>query len=342
MISDKIGELEQLRSRVKSIMSASDSSDFTELALDVFDYQYVHNPIYGQFVRQLNILPQQVKCLPEIPLLPITAFKFHDLKCGGWKPQTYFLSSGTTGQIRNKHLVFDEKFYHETCCACFETTLRIPIKQTCFLALLPSYLEQKHSSLVSMIDHFIHISKQSGSSFYLYDHDALYAQLLYNREHKIRTVLFGVSFALCDFVDHFTVDFPELIVIETGGMKGRGQELVREELHHRLKKGFNGLITSEYGMTELSSQAYMVLPFLFKAGPSMKVRVVERDDPFTPAQRDKSGLLGVIDLANLYTCSFILTEDIAVDRGQDLFEVLGRSDHSEWRGCNLMLTDIER
>ena len=340
MGGDKIGEIKHLLGRVRALKSVSNCNDFSALALDIFNFQYASNPTYSQFVRQLKIFPHQVKSLPEIPLLPISAFKFQDITCWKGNPQTYFLSSGTTGQIRSKHLVFDEKFYHENCRTCFETTLKIPIKETCFLALLPSYLEQKHSSLVSMVNHFINISKQPGSSFYLYEHEALYTQLLYNRVHKIRTVLFGVSFALFDFVEHFSVDFPELVVIETGGMKGRGEELVRDELHRRLRKGFNGVITSEYGMTELFSQAYMIQPFLFKAGPTMAARVVERDDPLASAQLGKSGLLGLIDLANLYTCSFILTEDIGVEHDRNLFEILGRSDHSEWRGCNLLLMDI--
>lgn len=340
MNDDKNGQIVRLKNRIGALDHTISIDDFSALALTVFSFQYQHNPLYQRFVDLLGYRPEQVQRIQDIPLLPISAFKHHLIQTGQWSPQTVFYSSGTTRQKRSTHLIADTNFYFQISRRCCESVLKINLEQTCFLGLLPSYLEQGHSSLVAMVDYFMRSSLRAGNAFYLSDFAGLHTQLMRNRDESIPTVLFGVSFALLEFIKTFKVDFEELLIIETGGMKGRGEELVREELHRRLSGGFNGKIISEYGMTELLSQAYMVEDYLFKPGPSMAVRIVDRDDPLSATRGGKSGLLGVIDLANVQTCSFILTDDLGVQQESGLFSVLGRADHSEWRGCNLMLADI--
>lgn len=334
----KIDYIKSLQRQILALDRIQSGAEFDQLAILIFQYQVEHNPIYKSFVHLLGIDPNQVQRLDEIPLLPISAFKYHNIQSGEWAPQATFLSSGTTAQKRSKHLMSDLEFYQKVSASCFESILGKSIRNTSFLALLPSYLEQGQSSLVAMVDAFMRRSKYS-SAFYLSDFPGLYQQLIHHRDEQIPTVLFGVSYALLDFVEDYKVDFPELVIIETGGMKGRGEELVREELHRRLRVGFNGILSSEYGMTEMMSQAYMV-DDLFQAGPSLRILVRDRDDPLSSARPGKSGLIGLIDLGNVQTCSFVLTEDLGLEHSPRGFEVLGRADYSEWRGCNLMLADI--
>ena len=325
---------------LKQRISEVQPNQFDSIALDLFQYQATHNLIYNHYLSLLGKQPEQINCLTEIPFFPIQLFKGQTIQTGSWSPETTFLSSGTTGQIPSKHHVRSLDWYHQVAIKGFQSVYQLP-DQYCILALLPSYLERKGSSLVEMVRYFIHQSNYGESGFFLHNWDQLKVILMRCRDQQIPTILWGVSFALLDFVDTHPINFPELIVMETGGMKGRRAEMTRATLHQYLKTGFNvPQIHSEYGMTELLSQAYAPADGIFQPAPTMKVLTADPTDPFTLKQAGSRGLLQIIDLANIDTCAFIATEDIGKIQENGHFEVLGRHDVSEVRGCNLMLEEF--
>lgn len=313
---------------------------FSELALAIFRYQAQHNPVYARYLQLLNRRPESVQRLEDLPFLPISSFKNHVLITGNWQPVERFSSSGTTGPSTSNHPVRDLDFYCQNARKGFAQAYG-PVEDYCILALLPAYLERKGSSLVAMAQDFIQCSKYPQSGFFLYDQEALQKVLSQNEQAEIPTILLGVSFALLDFAERHPMPLKHTIVMETGGMKGRHKELTREELHGALKEAFQlPFIHSEYGMTELFSQAYSQGGGWFQPSPTMQVQVAEISDPFHILPHKRTGTLQIIDLANLDTLSFIATEDLGQRLPDGRFSVLGRLDYSDIRGCNLMVSEV--
>ena len=305
------------------------SINFNVEALKIFNYQYNNNKVYNKYCDFLKIT--NVSKVEEIPFLPIQFFKSHKVICGTNYTHV-FKSSGTKG-IRSKHYISDINLYVKSFVETFKIQYR-EIKGTIFLGLLPSYLEQGNSSLVFMVNHLINSSEQKESGFYLNDYKKLFDLINNIKDKKI--ILFGVSYALLDFVEKYPVKSKNLIIIETGGMKGRKKEITKEELYIKLEKGFHtGLIHSEYGMTELLSQAYSKKNGVFKTTNWLKVFNRNINNPFDVKSKGK-GLLNFIDLANINSCSFIATDDIGEVFSNDSFKVLGRLNESDIRGCSLM------
>ena len=320
-------------------LQANDPNDFEALALEVFAYQKENNPIYRKFLALLGKQTKPVQTLRDIPFLPIELFKSQTIKTGKWKEEAVFTSSGTTGSTPSRHFIRSLDFYLKQTKRCFEYFYG-PIEDLAVLALLPSYLERPGSSLVYMARHFIGLSKHQESGFYLYDYAGLRQTLQDLQKKQTRVLLLGVTFALLEFAERQSLPLQEeqFILMETGGMKGRGPEFTRSEVHDKLQKAF-GLrqIHSEYGMTELLSQAYSQGQGLFRPGPGMHIRIRDLRDPFAERQTGHSGGINIIDLANIDSCSFIATQDIGRMQADGTFEVLGRSDNSEMRGCNLLV-----
>lgn len=314
-----------------------EKSHFEKLALKIFQFQASHNPIYRKYLNLISKNYTQISSLKEIPFLPIEFFKRHRVHTENWHSEKRFLSSGTTGSIRSVHEVQDLSFYHDISSAIFAKTYS-EIKKTAFLALLPSYLEQGNSSLVEMLKHFISKSNFNESGFYLDDHKKLISTVESLKKRGITTVLFGVTYALLDLIENCKVDFSGINVIETGGMKGRRTELSKDEVLRILSKGMNiDHINSEYGMTELLSQAYSKKKGVFSQSLSMKVLVRDINDPFSYVSNGKTGGINIIDLANIHSCCFIETKDIGVKFDNEDFKILGRLDNSDIRGCNLLV-----
>ncbi len=314
-----------------------DEQQFADTALEVFRHQAQNCAIYREFITNLCIDPLSVTSIKDIPFLPISFFKSHDVVTNTDTVQATFTSSGTTGMINSKHPVTDVSWYEESFRRAFELFYG-NIKSYCILALLPSYLEREGSSLIYMAEDMVRQSKNPDSGFYLYNHEELLQQLKKLRKAGTPTMLIGVTFALLDFVEHYQLDFPELIVMETGGMKGRRKEIIRQELHQTLCKGFGvKSIHSEYGMTELLSQAYSKGDGIFNYPPWMKIITRDTNDPMTELGINQTGGINVIDLANINSCSFIATQDLGRIYGNGSFEVLGRFDNSDIRGCNLLI-----
>lgn len=321
----------------QEIFHINNHSDFKDVALRVFREQANTCDVYRDYIQLLGIRPEEVHSLEEIPYLPIEFFKTHHVKCGSFDPQVVFTSSGTTGQQSSQHFVKSIDVYVESFVRGFELFYG-PMSRFAVLGLLPAYLERSGSSLVYMVDHMIKTSEHSESGFYLNDHAALHHMLTDLKQQQVPTLLIGVTFGLLDFSATYSIDFPELIVMETGGMKGRRKEMIREEVHSLLKSAFGvPFVHSEYGMTELLSQAYSTGEGLFKCPPWMTVLRREVTDPFSIHQTPGSGALNVIDLANLDSCCFIATQDLVRLHEHGRFEVMGRYDHAEVRGCNLMV-----
>jgi phenylacetate-coenzyme A ligase PaaK-like adenylate-forming protein len=326
-------ERKKILERIKNLKN----EDFDEVALAVFHFQYEYNAIYRKFIEFLKINPKEIFSLDKIPFLPVQFFKKYDIKTGDFQEETIFTSSGTTGQISSKHFVKSVDDYLENTLVGFEKFYG-SVENYCVLALLPSYLEREGSSLVVMAQEFIERSKYSQSGFYLYENEKLIAQLIDNQKNNIPTLLLGVTFALLDLADASEVDLSNVILMETGGMKGRRKEITREELHFYLKKKFNiQSVHSEYGMTELLSQGYSKGDGIFECCDTLKVITKEINDPFTNQYFGKNGVINLIDLANLDSCAFIATEDVGVLYENQSFEIKGRLDMSEMRGCNLMV-----
>jgi Acyl-protein synthetase, LuxE len=311
---------------------------FEQLALAVFAFQYKHNAFYRRYCSLIGKEFSAIEKLTDIPFLPIQFFKNHTIQTGDWQAETVFSSSGTTGAITSQHFTRDVDFYKQTARQGFEQFYG-KIDNYCILGLLPAYLERSGSSLVAMVDDFIQLSKYPKSGFFLNNHVELADILRGCQQANIPTLLIGVSFGLLDFVESFTLNFPELIVMETGGMKGRRREMIRSELHEQIGKGFGvAKIHSEYGMTELFSQGYSKGDGIFNTTSTLRVLSREINDPLSnQAKNGKLGLLNVIDLGNLDTCSFIATDDLGRVFSDGSFEVLGRLDNSDIRGCNLLV-----
>ena len=315
-------------------LNISSQLDFKNKAITLFHEQFNKNFIYNQYCKLLKIKPNQVNELKHIPFIPIQFFKTHKIVCNNDKITHLFKSSGTGGS-KSINYVSDINLYVKSFSKCFENFYG-PIKDYVFLGLLPSYLEQKNSSLVYMINYFIKESKYNESEFYLNDYKKLNKVLIKLRKENKRIILFGVSYALLDFIEKYPINIRNLIVIETGGMKGRRIELTREELHSRLSKGFNvENIHSEYGMTELFSQAYSKQKGIFKNPPWMKTLIRDINNPFSVSNTGR-GAINVIDLANINTCAFIASDDIGEIFDDFSFKINGRLSESEIRGCNLM------
>lgn len=310
---------------------------FDAACMSLFRHQAHHSAIYAQYLSLLGIQPEAITHIDDIPFLPIEFFKSHRIISSDQQAQIVFSSSGTTGSVQSKHYVADVTVYEHSFRKGFEQFYGAP-KDIAILALLPSYSEREGSSLIYMVDDLIHQSEHPSSGYFLYNHDELRDTLRKLKSDGIKTMLIGVTYALLDFVEKHQVDFPELIVMETGGMKGRRSELIREEVHDQLCKGFHvPHIHSEYGMTELLSQAYSTADGLFHCPPWMKISIRDTNDPFTILPQGRTGAVNIIDLANIYSCAFIATQDLGKIHPNGSFEVLGRFDQSDIRGCNLLL-----
>jgi hypothetical protein len=309
--------------------------DFTSLALDIFRFQYRHNPVYRSFADMVSTDVNSIKLVEQIPFLPISFFKTQEVVCGRFEPEAVFESSGTTQTINSRHYIKDLSLYQKSFLQGFELFYG-PVKDWCILALLPSYLERKNSSLVMMADVLIKLSANKHSGFYLYNHEELFRLLEKLEKAGQKTLLLGVSFALLDFAEKYTLPLNHTIVMETGGMKGRREELTREQVHFIIKKSFGvANVHSEYGMTELLSQAYSKADGVFNCPPWMKIVLRDEDDPFA-ISGSGTGVINIIDLANIYSCSFIASDDAGRLHADGSFEVLGRLDHSDIRGCSLL------
>jgi hypothetical protein len=325
---------------------------FEKLALEVFYFQYQHNPIYRAYTDMLKIKTSEVRDLAQVPFLPISFFKTHAVKTTEFAPQVIFESSGTTQSVKSRHFIKDIELYKQSFTKGFESVYG-SINEWCIIGLLPSYLERENSSLVFMVNELIRQTHHSKSGFYLHEYEKLHDTLIELEESKQKTILIGVSFALLDFAEQYPLPLKTTIILETGGMKGRKREIVRQELHGILKEKFTvNVIHSEYGMTELLSQAYSTGE-AFICPPWMKVLIRDGEDPLQvigeealvnskalsvndKRLRSARGALNIIDLANIYSCSFIASEDAGIIFVDGSFEVLGRIDNSDIRGCSLM------
>lgn len=322
---------------IQDIIGIQNEAQFKKCALEVFNYQFENNPVYRSFCDLLYIHPSGVTTIEKIPFLPIEFFKTHAVHTQKTDPTLYFTSSGTTQTAVSKHYVVDIEEYIQSFTKGFHLAYG-DITEYAILALLPNYLEREGSSLVYMVDHLMKASNNEHSGFYLRDHFALSEKIDLLEHQGQKTLLIGVSFALLDLLDSYSFNLKHTIVMETGGMKGRRKELIREELHTILKEGFGvSTIHSEYGMTELFSQAYSKGTSIFTTPPWMKVMARDPEDPFTLLPANKTGGLSIIDLANLHSCSFIATKDLGKVATDGSFTVAGRFDNSDIRGCNLMV-----
>jgi len=323
------------------------TNNFQDHALEVFQFQYQHNPVYKTYVDMVKFNPGKINDLSRIPFLPIQFFKTHRIKTTDFKTPYEFESSGTTQTTNSHHLVKDIDLYRQSFTKTFEIFYG-PNENWCILGLLPSYLERNNSSLVFMVDELIRKSGHEQSDFYLYEYDKLLETLKTLEEKKQKTLLIGVTFALLDFAGQHSFPLKHTTIMETGGMKGRREELVRDEVHELLKRKFQvDVVHSEYGMTELLSQAYSKGNGVFYCPPWMKVLVRDEEDPLavlssefrvqaSDSRLTTRGVINIIDLANIYSCAFIATDDAGKLHTDGSFEVIGRIDNSDIRGCSLM------
>lgn len=318
--------------------------DFEPLALEIFRFQYGNNPVYHEYVNALHINAQSVKSVVQIPFLPIRFFKSHTVQTTVFDPAVIFESSGTTGTINSRHRVKNINIYKDSFVNAFQFFYG-PISGWCIIGLLPSYLERGNSSLVYMVNDLIKMSGHAESGFYLHEYDKLYSLLMSLEKKKQKTLLIGVTFALLDLAEKYSLPLAHTIIMETGGMKGRRKEMIRREAHDILQQSFHvPAVHSEYGMTELLSQAYSKGNGIFHCPPWMKILVRDDEDPLSvrmPSANRRmafvTGAINVIDLANIYSCSFIATDDAGKLYHDGSFEVLGRMDNSDLRGCSLMV-----
>ena len=314
-------------------------SGFRQLALDIFRFQYEANSVYNSYVNALGKRPSDVDEIEKIPFLPISFFKTDEIKTGKFNTEVVFKSSGTTQTVNSQHHVKDISVYTQSFTTAFKKIYG-DLQEWCVLGLLPSYLEKGNSSLVYMVDDLIKQSRHPQSGFYLYDLEKLKEALFSLERANQKTLLIGVTYALLDFAEKFPIPLANTIIMETGGMKGRREELTRMEVHDQLKKAFGKTeIHSEYGMTELLSQAYAKKEGRFQCPPWMKVLIRDDEDPLSVHHSDSgvvSGAINIIDLANVYSCSFIATDDVGKLYPDKSFDVLGRMDGSDLRGCSLL------
>jgi len=324
--------------RTETIFEIRTNADFEKAAIEMFNFQYLHNIIYQRFCNLLGVPKSSVKTIKDIPYLPIEFFRTEKVVSSQNPTETVFTSSGTTGSTPSAHYVTDLSLYEKS----FTNTIHQfygSITEYTIIALLPSYLERQGSSLIHMVDYLIKKSTSHDSGFYLDQTNDLIEILQKLTSENKKIMLIGVSFALLDIVENHQLQLgPNTIVIETGGMKGRRKEIIREELHQKLKQGLGvSQIHSEYGMTELLSQAYALADGLFRCPPWMKVTARNTEESLALIEHGKTGGINIIDLANLNSCSFIATQDLGKTYKDGSFEVLGRFDNSDVRGCNLML-----
>ena len=309
--------------------------DFISFSEDLFQYQVEQNRVYYHFAYKTHNINPDFSEPNLFPFLPISFFKTHEVYCGVDTPSFYFESSGTGNQSVSKHFFRDLAIYKASFTHQFHLQYGSPT-EWCIMGLLPSYLERSHSSLVYMVKELMNLSTNPSNGFYLHNHEELYQHLRTLQSGGQKTILFGTTFALLDFSEKYNLPLSNTIIIETGGMKGRREELLREEVHDQLKKAFpQASIHSEYGMTELCSQAYAKENGRFICPPWMKVLVRDEDDPFRITYTGK-GALNIIDLANVYSCAFIATDDVGEVFEDGSFSVLGRMDNSDIRGCSLL------
>jgi hypothetical protein len=338
------------------IFSVSDDN-FPQLALEIFRFQYATNPVYYSYINALGIKPAGIDALENIPFLPVSFFKTDEIKSGKFNAETIFESSGTAKTINSRHYVKDILLYVESFTRGFQNVYG-KINEWCILGLLPSYLERGNSSLVFMVENLVEKTGHPQSGFYLNDLEKLKETLSVLEKAEQKTLLIGVTYALLDFAERFPKQLHHTTIMETGGMKGRREELTRMEVHEQLKKAFGKKeIHSEYGMTEMLSQAYAVKEGRFQCPPWMRVMVRDEEDPLTVVSRKSivdsqksiagshkltthhsplTGAINIIDLANVYSCSFMATDDVGKLYPDNRFEVLGRMDGSDLRGCSLL------
>lgn len=317
----------------KDQLFSTTPQNFETKALEVFNYQWAHNTVYRLYCDHLHIDPKKIDNVGKIPFLPIEFFKTHTIKTGKFESKKVFLSSGTTGQVRSKHHLRDIPFYHAVARRTFEERYG-KLNDWEIFALLPSYLEQENSSLISMVDYFI-ASSQPTSRFVLNDFE-IFEKSLCEKPLANRLII-GVSYALLDFGSQLKNTYPPALIMETGGMKGRRKEIVRSELHEKLKSYFAvDKIHSEYGMTELLSQAYGSKG-RFTTPPWCRILIRDIHDPFSFLAPGKTGGINIIDLANVDSCAFIETKDLGIISENADFEILGRFDNTDLRGCNLLV-----
>jgi phenylacetate-coenzyme A ligase PaaK-like adenylate-forming protein len=328
----------------QDIFTIANQKQFEKIALKVFRFQYENNLVYRDFCNFLKVEKSSVKSLQQIPFLPIQFFKSHEVISSTNPVQETFTSSGTTGMITSKHLVTDVTLYEQSYRNAFSEFYG-NIEDYVVLALLPSYLERKGSSLIYMVNDLIQLSNNTNSGFYLHNYDELTSKLIELDSEGQNVLLIGVTYALLDLIEQQNFQLQNTIVIETGGMKGKRKEIIREELHEILCKGFGvSNIHSEYGMTELLSQAYSLGNGIFECPNWMQILIRDTEDALSYVSTGKTGGINVIDLANINSCSFIATQDLGkkypnnhASRQTGSFEVLGRFDNSDIRGCNLMV-----
>lgn len=329
--------------KLKNIFNIQTEEDFLNAALATFRYQYENVEIYRKFVDFLKVNPDEVSRLDKIPFLPIEMFKNHQILDKNVTADLFFQSSGTTQMNLSKHFIADPELYEDSIYKSFEQFIGRP-EDFVFLGLLPSYLERQNSSLIHMVDYLMKKSDKPENGYFLYNHADLFGLLNQLKDRKV--ILFGVSFALLDFLDYCHSErgreplnsLENLVVIETGGMKGRKEEMTKDELLKILQDGFQtDKIYSEYSMTELLSQAYSLGNNEYECPNWMRIMVRNAEDPLAYEKEGRTGAINIIDLANTHSCSFIATQDLGKILG-DKFQVLGRIDHSDIRGCSLLVS----
>jgi phenylacetate-coenzyme A ligase PaaK-like adenylate-forming protein len=327
---------------LENIFSIKIDQDFLSAALTTFRYQYENVEIYRKFVDFLKVNPDEVNSLTDIPFLPIEMFKNHQILDRNAAADLFFQSSGTTQMNLSKHFIADTDLYEESIYKSFEQFIGKP-EDFIFLGLLPSYLEKQNSSLIYMVDYLMKKSAKAENGYFLYNHSELFELLNQLKDKKV--ILFGVSFALLDFLDSVAdlglsvSESQNLTVIETGGMKGRKEEMTKDELLKILQNGFKTeKIYSEYSMTELLSQAYSLGNNEYECPKWMKIMIRNAEDPFSYEEEGRTGAVNIIDLANIHSCAFIATQDLGKTLSGDRFQVLGRIDHSDIRGCSLLVS----
>ena len=328
--------MESFKSFTRKLYSVNDTT-FQDIALELFQFQASANPIYREFIKHLGLSVSDINSVGQIPFLPISFFKTHLIQTEQWVPETIFTSSGTTKNGLSRHAVPDLQFYLRHAVRCFEHFFG-PVTNYHFLALLPSYLERQGSSLIAMMDYFMRQSNSEDSAFYLNDYPGLVEKLRLLKNDSRKTILWGVSFALLDLAEKYALDLGNCLVFETGGMKGKRREITKNEMREVLKAKINvKSLFSEYGMTELLSQAYSRDNNTLICPPWMRIICRDITDPQTKGLLSETGGINVIDLANWRTISFIETEDLGKVYPDGSFEILGRLDNSDLRGCNLLI-----
>ena len=321
------------------LISSIKDNGFDQVALQIYRFQSQENPVYKKFHDLLGIDPEHINSLEEIPFMPVTFFKHNVVKTGQWQSQKEFHSSTTTGSDPSIHYVKDIHLYEHITQHCIYSSIGVNVKDYTWIGLLPSYLERQNASLVHMVDYFMRSSSQKEKYFYLFDHDKLFKQLKQLKEKGEKTILMGVTFALMDFAEKYEISMDHLTIIETGGMKGRAREPLRNEIHDLLKKKLSPhAIGSEYGMTEMMSQAYMLNNEYYNAPSTVRIYPRDITDPLKEGKYGKSACLNIIDLGNIHSCSFLATDDVGIVKTNRQFKVMGRLETSEIRGCSLMYT----